>query len=205
MSEDQTTQAVVDKPDVTAQPVTEGANARDDGDNLDNLLKEYDEQAPKKNAESVPEQPGAADDLKVLLEQARGVISEANATKFRHDMDKTIKNIRGELDASVFDDDFVEAWVDAQARKDPRLSKAWLNRNANPKQFEKVQAELGKSFEKRYSKMPDKQATEDREAVTAAVRGASTQAPERKPANYAGMSDSEYRDAVKKEHGFAPL
>ena len=99
----------------------------------------------------------------------------------------------------------MEAWLDAQARSDPRLAAAWSQRHANPKQFQKVVTGLSQSFAKKYGKLPDKQATEDREAVTAAVRGASTRAPEGKAPDYSGKSDAEFREDVRKNYGFNPI
>jgi hypothetical protein len=60
---------------------------------------------------------------------------------------------------------------------------------------------LGKSFAKKFSKMPDKQATEDRETVAAAVRGASTRAPEGKAPNFAAMSDNDFQAEKDKLFG----
>jgi hypothetical protein len=97
--------------------------------------------------------------------------------RFQKDMNATIKNVRGDLPEELFDGPLVQAWIDAQAKKDPRLATAWANRHTDPKKFEQVVGALGKEFSKIRPKLPDKQATEDREAVTAAVRGASTQAP----------------------------
>jgi hypothetical protein len=47
---------------------------------------------------------------------------------------------------------------------------------------------------------PDKDATEDRMAVSAAVRGTSTTAPAETPPNYGAMTDAEF-EAEKKRIG----
>lgn len=198
MSEENT-QPVVDETKVTAPPVTEATSARTD-DDLDTLLAEFD----KGNEKSPdPAQPAtaapAATDQAVANET---VLSEAKfirQERFQKDMDDTIKKVRGDLPEELFDGPLVQAWIDSQATRDARLAQAWANRHADPKKFGQVVTELGKRFSK-YGKLPDKQATEDREAVTAAVRGASTRAPEGKAPNYAGMTNADF--AAEKDRAF---
>lgn len=207
MSEQTNQQTVVDDATVSAGQDTAAGGARQD-DDLDALLSQYDGgKKPEASANQKPEQKAGegGDEIKVLAEQVRGFISEQQQLTFRRDMDDTIKKVRGDLPAEIFDDKIVEAWMDAQARDDPRLAKAWSERHANPKQFQKVVDTLGRSFVKKYGKFPDRAATEDREAVTAAVRGASTKAPEGKAPDFKQMSDAEYRESVRKEYGFTPL
>lgn len=198
MSEANTEQPVTDQTKTPAAPGAEGAaDARNnDGDDLDTLLASFDDQTKPKpksgsDAATAPareQQSGTAthDPQQTHDPVAREYI-------FRQDMDKTIKNVRGDLDAEFFDDTFVESWIDAQARQDPRLHQAWLNRQANPKQFQKVVETLGRNFAKKYSKLPDKGVTEDREAVSNAVRGASTKAPEGKAPDYSRLSNNEFQ------------
>lgn len=204
MSEEQTTQTAVDATNTPAVPGVTEDSARE-GDDLDKLLAEFDGGKTRPAPEPTkPEQTGTPDDLKALADEVRGLRTERQQETFRRDMDATIKNVRGDLDPEFFDDTFIESWVDSQARKDPRLATAWANRHANPQQFQKVVDTLGRSFAKKYSKLPDKQATEDREAVTAAVRGASTKAPEGKAPDFASLSNNEYRTTVKQLYGFDP-
>lgn len=180
------------------------ADARTNGDDLDSLLASFDVQKAEKPTPSAkPETTGDGNpDLKALTEQVQGLLSETQRQTFRRDMDQTIKTVRGNLDAEIFDDLFVEAWMDAQARSDPRLSQAWVDRHKNPKQFQKVVEGLGRTFEKKYGKaLVDKGATDDRAAVASAVRGASTQAPEGKAPNFAAMSDREFEAEKAKYMG----
>lgn len=207
MSEAKDTQTAVDATDATAKPVVEGNDAQTQADDFDTLLSQFDE-GEKKPAATTQTQPdpkaGTDNDLKATLEQMKAFVGEAHGLRFRQDMDATIKDVRGDLDPEMFDTDFVESWLDAQARKNPKLATAWTNRHANPKAFEKVKTELGRQFVGKYGKLPDKGLTEDREAVSAAVRGASTKAPEQKPPDYSGMSNAEFREAHKKQYGYYP-
>jgi hypothetical protein len=192
MSEDQTTQAAVDTTKTPAVPGVAGESARNDGDDLDTLLAEYDESRPKASPEPArPEPTGEADTTR--KPETDPAISQVQRYIFRQDMDKTIKNIRGNLDAEFFDDAFVESWIDTQAKGDHRLGLAWANRHNNPKQFAKVEEMLGRTFAKKYGKLPDKQATEDREAVSHAVRGASTRAPEGTAPDMTRLTDQEFQ------------
>jgi hypothetical protein len=194
MSEDdKTVQAVVDEPKTPAEPGVEGTGARTDGDDLDKLLAEFDDGKPKPAPAAQPEpKAGEATDLKAVLDEVRGLRTERQQETFRKDMDAMVKNVRGDLNPEFFDDTLVESWIDAQARQDRRLLEVFANRHSNPKQFQKVVETLGRGFAKKYGKLPDKQATEDREAVTAAVRGASTKAPPEKAPDLSRLTPAEF-------------
>lgn len=202
---------------------------------LDDLLSHYDQvgaQAASYQAPSEPVQPAyqqpteygytdenyvqptgdldatSADVLKRMdAWEARQseVESRDRERQFKQDMDKTIQEIRGDLDPGTYDDTFMEAWVEAQARDDQRLQHAWADRHDNPKHFARVVETLGREFGKKFKSAPDAQATEDREAVSAAVRGASTPAPVEKPADYSNMNDNEFREEMEKKYGISPL
>jgi hypothetical protein len=197
---DQTTQAAVDDTKASAQPDAAVDSARKDGDDLDKLLAEFDESNTKAPPEPAKPEPTAGEASTTKTPGPDPAIADVQRYIFRQDMDKTVKAIRGELDPEMFDDATVRGWINARADDDPRLAQAWVNRHSHPKQFEKVVAQLGRDFQKKFSKLPDKQATEDREAVTAAVRGASTKTPESKAPDYSKMSDADL--AKEKERLF---
>jgi len=199
MTDTHTQTAVDAETNAPAEPAAAVTDARTDGDDLDKLLAEYDESKPKPDAASTqPEQNAGTDTSKPQPDPA---IAQVQQFIFRQDMNKTIGSVRGDLPADFFDDQFVESWINARAGEDPRLGQAWLNRHTNPKQFEKVVSGLGREFAKKYGKFPDKGATEDREAVTAAVRGASTRAPEAPPPDMGRMSDAEFQAAKDRMFG----
>lgn len=197
MSEE-TTQTVVDETKVPAQPGTEVSGARNDGTDLDTLLAEFDQGTKKPEPVSPPpvtqtQQPAQQTDPNLLR-----LVSRID----RQDIASLVKDVKGDLD---YDDDLVEAWIDTQARRDPRLQRAWLERDANPQAFGRIAKELGKSFAKRAAKRPDPALTEDREAVVAAVRGASTQrVPESPPVKLGNLSNADYRKQVREQFGFDP-
>ncbi len=197
-----TTQAVVET-DAPAKPGAQVDSARVETDELDKLLAEFDSDKPKPPETPKPE-PKGTDDVKSLLEPLQGQLTQLQNRQFKHDMGDTIKKVRGDLDPDFFDDKLVKGWIDAMAEDTPKLATAWVNRDNNPKAFQKVVEQLGRDFSKKFSKLPDKSATEDREAVSHAVRGASTNAPEGKAPDFSGMSNAEYREKHKAAYGYYP-
>jgi hypothetical protein len=191
MSEDNT-QAVVDETKGAAQPAPAETSARTD-DDLDTLLNEFDAAKPAATSTAQPEPRVEAAPDKVandtVLKEAEFIRSE----RFKRDIGETVKEVRGDLPADLYDDQLVQAWIDSRAMSDPRLGRAWAERYENPQAFARVKTALGKEFAKKYGRFPDKQATEDRDAVTAAVRGASTRAPEGKAPDYARMTPAEFQ------------
>lgn len=199
MTEDK--QAVVEQTDASPKADVKVDSAPDKGgDDLDVLLKEF-EQGQDQPPRPTPTPKAEVDtDLKVQGEQIRALSN----IQFRRDMNETIGKVRGELDVTYFDDEFVQAWIDAKAQTDPRLQRAWVDRHNNPAGFRRVVDGLGKDFAKKYGKLPDQSATQDRETVAAAMRGASTRAPEDKPPNFSGKSNNEFADDVEKNYGYRP-
>jgi hypothetical protein len=196
MSED-TTQAVVDETKVSATPDTTVDSARNDGTDLDTLLAQFDQQT-KTEPVVQPTQPVTQ---QTTQPQQDPIVARLVNRIERQDIGNLVKQVKGDLDE---DDDLVEAWIDARARKDPRLQRAWLEREANPQAFQEVAKGLGREFAKRTAKRPDPNLTEDQEAVAAAVRGSSTKAPEDRPPNFGGMSNAEYRQHVRATYGYDP-
>jgi hypothetical protein len=206
MSEAETTQPVVQTTEAPALPGAEvTVDARNDGDDLDTLLKEFDQHEPKPVVSSTTKpEPGQEPDLKALaqkFESVEGFVRQQSAVQYKQDMAKTVEAVRGDLPAEIFDDGMIESWLDGQARNDPRLAQAWMERNTNPKQFEKVKVALGKQLAQKFSKLPDRQVSEDRASVAAAVRGASTRAPEAKAPNFAALSDNDFQAEKDKLFG----
>ena len=197
MSED-TTQPVVDETKVSAQPDTTVDSARNDGADLDSLLAQFEQQAaprPEPVSPPVQQQQPERQQLDPNVARVLGRIE-------REDIGKLVSSVKGDSD---IEDDLVEAWIDTQARKDVRLQRAWLERDANPKAFEQIAKQLGKEFAKRTAKRPDPALTEDREAVVAAVRGASTnRAPDSPAPAFGGLSNVDFRKEVRERYGFDP-
>lgn len=197
MSEDQTTQAVVDETKVPASQGTEAPGARTDDGDLDALLSQWDQPSsnPSDTATPATAAPAAADkDAKRLdaLEQ------KIHQQEFQKEIGPVIESIKQAIPEGVLNDDEILDLLDARAKRDPRLANAWLDRSRNPQGWKKVQDGLARDFSKRFSRLPDPAATEDRAAVTAAVRGSSQRAPEAKAPDYGKMSPAEFEAEVAK-------
>lgn len=195
MSDEQ--QAVVEEADEQAAPASE-ANGAQEEDDLDTLLSQYEDESGE--SESEPEGKGEADsgekdEVLKAHEEIKQWRAEQAKERFEKDVGKAVEAIRGELDPEIFDDALVRGWLEAQAQYDPRLSAAWSQRSQDPKTFQKVLEKLQGKFQKKFSSLPDKSLSEDREAVTQAVRGASKQAPAAEEIDHSdvrNMSDQEF-------------
>jgi hypothetical protein len=217
MSESQ--QSVVDDVNGKAKPSTEtNVDAQGNGDDLEKLLAEFDDSDnpdPKAMKEEKPSKPAKTEqktetpnDLSSQVQKLLDMEEERRREEFQRqfdaDMAKTVVAIRGEISDKLASDKLVRAWIEATAEENPKLTNAWVNRKKDPKAFGRIVEKLSRDFAAEFSKRPDPNATEDREVVSAAVRGASTKTPEDKAPNYASMSDQEFAADVEKKFGFRP-
>lgn len=205
MSED-TQQAVVTQPDAQATPAAEGADARASGDDLESLLKEFDTSTqPKTEPTPTPaQQPGAAPISQDALKRLETLEKTLADDRFQKAIAPVIQTVRGDIPKDVMTDEEIQDWMEGRAKRDPRLTQAWIDRDKNPQAWGKVQAGLRTELSKKFSKLPDANATEDRDAVTAAVRGASTKAPEGKAPDFSKASNQDFRNEVEQKWGYTP-
>lgn len=193
MTDEVNTQSAAQTTEVPAQPAAEatGAQATQTAD-LDTILSEFrtaTETAP------VPEQKPVAEVAPDVVARVRQLETTLAERDFKEAITPVIKRIRGDIPEDVLADDEVQDLVDGRAKRDPRLQQAWLNRASNPGAWSKIEKALNQELAKKFSKLPDPDATEDRAAVTAAVRGASQKAPAETPPNYGAMTDAEFAQA----------
>jgi hypothetical protein len=120
------------------------------------------------------------------------------------DLEVACMQVRGDLDAGVYNDAFVQTWLDNQARSSPGIQHVWMNRERDPHAYYAAIEALEKKFAKTFSRAPDAEATADRNAVAAAVRGASGRAPPEPKPNYGRLSDAEFRREVREKYGYDP-
>lgn len=198
--------AVVDATKDQAKPDAAGADARKADDDLDALLAEFaPTTAGKSEAKPDTKTEPTKDQGSPVEGRVKALESQLSEYLFKQEAQPVITAIRGDIPADVFTDDEVVDWLDGQAKRNPGLQNAWANRHQNPKGFKKVVDVLARDFQKKFAKMPDRGATEDREMVAAAVRGASTKAPEGKAPNYAKLSNADFAKSIEDEYGFRPL
>lgn len=193
------TQTVGTTAEAAPAAPAEAVTAPDKGFDLDGLLNEFDTQTkPATQPQPEPAKPAPTE---VVDTEARRELAE---WKFEREIQPVVKTIRGDIPQEVFSDNEIRWWLDGQAKEDPRLQQAWLNRKANPAAWSKVEKAISAKLAKKFHKLPDPNATEDVEAVTAAVRGASRTAPADPPPKFGSMSNAEYRKTVKEKYGYDP-
>lgn len=217
MAED-TTQPVATEAKDAASPAPDAGKGALDND-LTSLLSEYAakttkpaEAAAPAAAQPKPDAPSQGNDLpsKVdqlkLLKAAELIESEAKerVTRERDQaVGRTVKAIRGELPDDALHNAAARGWLEEKAASNPALVAAFNDRQNNPQQWAKIEAQLTREFAA-VSKRPDSNLTEDREAVSAAVRGTATTPPPAKELNIMQVSDSEAKNHVREKYGYSP-
>lgn len=192
-------QAVATETDAGATPPADGASGAQD-ETLDALLAEYDStvegEEPKpepKTEEAGKEKSKPGFDVK---SEIRSAIAEEEARrKSAAEFQDTIKNLKGD-DLSHIPDDLVEGYLEAKARKDPRLLNAWATRHQSPEKWNRILGNLSKEFRSITGQNVDRDQTDTVDTVVAAVRGASTKTASTPQAlgmnDVSSLSDSEF-------------
>lgn len=188
-------QAVVEETDVQPKEAETEETGAQKPDEYETLLTEFEE-AVAEETKSFTTEPVAAGDEKPkrdLSEEIENVVKakldeERAREAAKRDLENVVKTIRGDNPDDRFDDVFVTAWVDSQAQKDPRLQNAWLKRHEKPDEFKRIVAKLAEQFQSKISHLPDKNTTEDRDAVNAAVRGSSNTGPGDQELSFADLA-----------------
>jgi hypothetical protein len=199
----------------TAQPVVTPANgaatpapaaAANAPDELDQLLKQFETPAETPKTESKADTKLETSDIKDVVEYVRAERTRKDSETVRTDIEKARSVIRSQLDeiGVKVPDIFLEGSLDAMARKDPRIAKAWMQREKNPQAWTDVLTGIAKTLRKDFESLPDKEATDDKNAVRLAVRSASTRTPEPDaldPKKLTKMSDAEFNKYKRELRG----
>lgn len=195
---EETTQAVVDDTKTTPEAVAADTSARTD--DLDSLLGQFEAET-RTQPEQKPAAAPPTDDVAKRVEQLERTLAE---TRFKSEFQPILKRIRGDIPETVLTDEEITDLLDGRAKRNAQLQTAYLNRSHNPAGWAKVEKALNSELAKKFSRLPDPDATAERDAVAAAVRSASTKAPPDKPPNLGGLSNAEYNQKVKEQFGFNP-
>jgi hypothetical protein len=206
---EENTQPVVTEPNAAAQPAAEARTDAPAVEELDTLLAQYESTvtpaaaAPAAVAKTEPK----PDDLNTRIERIAAYqeaeISKSQKAELKQALDDATKVIKGDLPDSIASSKLALGWLKTTADDDPRLQAAFKNRAADPAGWSKILVSLSKEFAKEM-KRPDANTTEDREAVTAAVRGATSQAPATKDPVISKLTDNELRAETKAKWGYIP-
>lgn len=168
-------------------------------DEIEAALSEFDTAASQDKPEQKAEEP-LKDEI-AWLKQER---ERTQAQRTREALDAAVSEIKGDLE---IDSELVEGWLDVQARKDPRLNKAWQNRHNDEAGYKRVLGALSKQLAEKFSASVDREATDTQEAVTAAVRSASNKTQDDKPMTREAWRKLSKEDRAKaqSEHGVQPV
>lgn len=176
------TQAMTET-DVAEDQTTQEEGASDD---LDSLLNEFSE------ATKPTEQP------KVELNDVQEVVSyvqEERAAKAEQttkaDIDAAVDSIADNLDIEVPSKRIIRGLLQDIASNDKAIQQAFAQRNENPQAWKAALKRATNEMKEELS--VDQEATSDREALTSAVRSASTKQPEpQEEVDLNSMSDQEF-------------
>jgi len=180
-------QAVVETTE--GQPEA-GAEAADAQDNVEALLKEFDDSSPDKTEVNVESEKLSADEVREAVDFYRSQRSQ-NAIQEVVDLAKPVFEGLG-LNVS---DKVVRAMMEDSARDNTPFLNAFANRSRNPEAFGKLVRAVAKDAAKELNPT-DPNATADVNAMTAAVRASQTPASRADNAEYEqkirSMSDAEF-------------
>lgn len=196
-------QTATKEPDSSQQGSQDGKGEQVDAD-LGALLAEYAAEpgsedtsvkttSPKAEPGNVEGRLSALEDENKALRQemADGAATTALA--------ETVSEIQNEHEAlKGFDAYQIEGLLEAEAKRDTRITKAWLERQSSPDAWSKIRTALGKKLAKAITPQSDPQMVADQEAARASVRNSSTAAPKGEPADNAKLS--EMSDAAFNAH-----
>lgn len=170
-------QAATDQADQQAAPAAEAEGAREP--TLDELLAEYDggEKSDGIKPTSDTKDDGGDDKVAALEKRLEAFERQSEQDQYQNDVINAVKAIRGESNPEIFTDVHMEGWLTAEAKRDPRIARAWMDRADKPQTWGKIQDQLKGRFNEWIGSMSDSAATEDRAAIADAVRGASKKAP----------------------------
>ena len=168
--------------DSGAQTVADSAQ-----DDLDTLLNEYDEG-------TTTAQPAATNDLSKVTAYVERKEREEIAAQTEKDISGAVGVLKGSVDS--LPERLLRGAIHDKAAEDDRFLNAYENRHKNPQGWNKVLGALGEELKAEL--MPvDQKATDDSNALIAAMSGSETKQPEPDtPPDYQRMSDTDFQKSL---------
>ena len=219
-TEDSAAQAAADVAAATeaAAAARQGADATDDLDSVLASIKEYREETASR--ETTASQPDTGDTGQREHRPSQQGGSEGQTTEkreradapdqrriaaledriVRDDVSRTIDSMRTSQPAlKALDAGVLEAYLDAQARRDPRIRGAWMRRDSDPETFKKVVGGLARRMASGLPVPSDGKADGERAAAVTASRGATQHsAIDEDDKRVLAMSDAEFEQDWQK-------
>ena len=187
-------QETVAKDTDTASKTTvedQGAPEKD----LDTLLSEIDKEFDQGTKASETKSTTAPDDVAQLKQTVSYLLEQTTRGDIESAVESVSKTLGDELKVPRR---AIRAMLNDMAIEDPRIRKAFDNRHKDTVGWNKVLKAAAKSIRNEFSGLPDKQLTDDREAVAATIRGASKTTSQDDAPNLNAMSDQEYETWKRK-------
>lgn len=167
---------------------------------------------PRQQIQETREQLDAVRQLGELRLWAHDVESERIERREREDTETVFAKAKQLLaDYPHLPGDFVERWLRAEYQLDAELHHAWNNRYESDDAKRQAQNSVRRAMDRLLDatkKVPDPETQEviaTRSAISAFMLRGSRPPPPSGPPNYSAMTDKEFSEAVKKEHGYTPL
>jgi len=189
MSDEQT---VIDKTDTEAKPSGEVDNALD---SLDSTLNEWDAKANPAPAPTAAAAKPGQDDTALINDYVKRQIDKENRAETQTDIDASVTRIKGSLKDVEAPDIAVKGILYAEVEESPEKLAAWQARKTNPGAWDQVLKGVRDRVQKEYVPLPDKDLTDDRDAVSAAIHSASKHTAQEVEVDWASMGDQEFQNA----------
>ncbi len=186
-----TEQAVVEDANAPAEPGVAVETRTEQDADLDALLAEFDQ---KTQPAAPPPEPKVEKPNDFVSQRVQRIEQRL----LQEDIDEAVKEVFGDLKvpkrAAI-------GWLDQAARENEAIQKAFLNKANDPRTWNRFAKALSKEAQKDFAPI-DVGATVDREAVTAAVKGASKPIAAEPAPNLGAMNDAEFAAYTRKNFGF---
>lgn len=180
------TQAVTET-DATVDQSVEEEGAQD----LDSLLNEFEEEVqPKKSEQSKVKAEDVNEAINYINQQR---LNDAKTAE-KNDIKSAVDSIKSSMEGmdNIPSDRLIRGLLQDYAAENENVRKAFANRQQNPKAWQAAIKAASKEIKEEFS--VDTQTTSDREAITSAVRSASSKQPEpQEKVDYSSMSDYEFQ------------
>jgi hypothetical protein len=174
------------------------AAARNSGRSIEEIIAEQRQLSElQRNGELASQRVGELEQYVAQMQHQQWLAEE------RADFDKVVAEIDDGL--KEFPDlpaNFSRDWLMARGLDDPKLRDAFDGRRQFPRIWARAKQDAAARLYKLASSRPDRQLSEDRMAVSAAVRGASSShAPAEPQPDMAHMNNAEYRRYISQKYG----
>ena len=166
-------QTVTEADDQTAQTGPEDDGAQD----IEAALKEFENASSSEQTEPEKPKPSGQSDVSDVVDYVRELREKEARETTQKDIAAAVETVKENVDLNI-PDSVIKNALYGKASEDPRFLRAFQYRGENPEQWSKVLKALGQGIAKEFEGLADRGATDDREAVASAVRGASTKAQE---------------------------